>query len=180
MQVKNSFATIVNGLPVFSFRIMVYYLLQYVSIIHKMRKPRMTKLGQGVVVRAHYPTPWFYWFRWGGGGSIQVHLPGLHLLEQVHKYQKIQENTRKYLKIAENIWKYQKISENTRNLPEIYQKLTRKDQKIARKCQKITRNTKKLSENYQKYQKVTKKLPKNYQKITDQSWPDPIKSYQIN
>ena len=42
LQVNNTFATIVNGLSVYS--------------IYKVRRPRMTKLGQGVRNRVHYPT----------------------------------------------------------------------------------------------------------------------------
>ena len=29
--------------------------------LYKVRKPRMTKLGQGVGVRAHYPIPLIQW-----------------------------------------------------------------------------------------------------------------------
>ena len=44
--------------------------------LYKARKPRMTKFGQGVGVRAHYPTV-----------SIQVHVEyGAHKLQQSEDY----------------------------------------------------------------------------------------------
>ena len=46
-QAKNSIATLVNGLSVLK--------LFQLSNGDKARKPRMTKLGQGVGVMAHYP-----------------------------------------------------------------------------------------------------------------------------
>ena len=38
-----------------SFRMVIYNFLSMLYSIHKVRKHRMTKLGQGVEVRAHYP-----------------------------------------------------------------------------------------------------------------------------
>ena len=58
MQVKNSFATRVNELSVLKlFQVSNGDLLisKHDYSIYKVRKPRMTKLGQGVGVRAHYP-----------------------------------------------------------------------------------------------------------------------------
>ena len=59
MQVKNSFATLVNELSVLKlFQLSNGDLLfsKHDYSLYKVRKPRMTKLGQGVGVRAHYPT----------------------------------------------------------------------------------------------------------------------------
>ena len=51
---KNSYATIVNKLSVFK----LFHVLfsQHAYSMYKVRKPRMTKFGQGVEVRAHYPS----------------------------------------------------------------------------------------------------------------------------
>ena len=57
-QVKNSFATLVNELSVlklFQLSNGDLFSKHYYSL-YKARKPRMTKLGQGVGVRVHYPT----------------------------------------------------------------------------------------------------------------------------
>jgi len=59
MQVKNSFATRVNELSVLKlFQLSNDDLLfsKHDYSLYKVRKPRMTKLGQGVGVRAHYPS----------------------------------------------------------------------------------------------------------------------------
>ena len=60
IQVKNNFLTILNGpsvLKLFQLSNGDFFIcvacLQHLQIV---RKPRMTKLGQGVEVRAHYPT----------------------------------------------------------------------------------------------------------------------------
>ena len=58
LQVKKSFATVVNGLSILKlFKLSNGDLCfsYYAYSIYKVRKPRMTKLGQGVGVRAHYP-----------------------------------------------------------------------------------------------------------------------------
>ena len=59
LEVKNSFATLVNVLSVLK----LFQLSNGDSLfskpdysLYKARKPKMTKLGQGVGVRAHYPT----------------------------------------------------------------------------------------------------------------------------
>ena len=39
----------------FSFRMVIYYFRSLLFSIYNVRKPRITKLGQGVEVRAHYP-----------------------------------------------------------------------------------------------------------------------------
>mgnify|MGYP000279282549 CR=1 FL=1 len=57
-QMKNSFATLVNELSVLKlFQLSNGDLLfsKHDYSLYKARKPRMTKLGQGVGVRAHYP-----------------------------------------------------------------------------------------------------------------------------
>ena len=59
LQVKNSFATLVNELSVLKlFQLSNGDLLfsKHDYSLYKARKPRMTKLGQGVGVRAHYPS----------------------------------------------------------------------------------------------------------------------------
>ena len=56
---KNSFATILNELSVLKlFQLLNGDLLfsQHAYSTYKVRKPRMTKLGQSVEVRAHYPS----------------------------------------------------------------------------------------------------------------------------
>ena len=58
MQVKNSFATRVNKLSVLKlYQLSNGDLLfsKHDYSLYKVGKPRMTKLGQGVGVRAHYP-----------------------------------------------------------------------------------------------------------------------------
>ena len=58
LQVKNSFETLVNELSVLKvFQLSNGDLLfsKHDYSLYKARKPRMTKLGQGVGVRAHYP-----------------------------------------------------------------------------------------------------------------------------
>ena len=58
MQVKNSFATRVNELSVLKlFQLSNGDVLfsKHDYSLYKVREPRMTKLGQGVGVRAHYP-----------------------------------------------------------------------------------------------------------------------------
>ena len=61
LQVKNSFATLVNELSVLKlFQLsngdLLFSKHDYsLYIVYNARKPRMTKLGQGVGVRAHYP-----------------------------------------------------------------------------------------------------------------------------
>ena len=58
LQVKKSFATLVNELSVLKlFQLSNGDLLfsKHDYSLYKARKPRMTKLGQGVGVRAHYP-----------------------------------------------------------------------------------------------------------------------------
>ena len=66
---KNSFATLVNVLSVLKlFQLSNGNLLfsKHDYSLYKARKPRMTKLGQGVGVRAHYPTE--YWLnKWTNG-----------------------------------------------------------------------------------------------------------------
>ena len=57
-QVKNCFATLVNELSVlklFQLSNGVLLFSKHDYSLYKARKPRMTKLGHGVGVRAHYP-----------------------------------------------------------------------------------------------------------------------------
>ena len=58
-QMKNSFATLVNELSVMKLLQLSNGDLLFSKhdySLYKARKPRMTKLGQGVGDRAHYPT----------------------------------------------------------------------------------------------------------------------------
>ena len=58
LEVTNSFATLVNELSVLKlFQLSNGDVLfsKHDYSLYKARKPRMTKLGQGVGVRAHYP-----------------------------------------------------------------------------------------------------------------------------
>ena len=62
-QMKNSFATLVNELSVLKlFQLSNGDLLfsKHDYNLYKARKPRMTKLGQGVGVRAHYPIQFLF------------------------------------------------------------------------------------------------------------------------
>ena len=58
LQVKNSFAIIVNGSSVFKLLQLSngdLLFSKHAYSIYKVRKPRMTTLGQGDGFRAHYP-----------------------------------------------------------------------------------------------------------------------------
>ena len=58
LQVKNSFEENLNGLSVLKLFQLSNGDLSFswhAYSIYKVRKPRLTKLGQGVEVRAHYP-----------------------------------------------------------------------------------------------------------------------------
>ena len=60
LQVKKSFATLVNELSVLKLLQLSNGDLLFSKhdySLYKARKPRMTKLEQGVGVRAHYPNP---------------------------------------------------------------------------------------------------------------------------
>ena len=59
LQVKNSFAIILNGPSVLKLIQLAngdLFFSQYAYSTYKVRKPKMTKLGQSVEVRAHYPS----------------------------------------------------------------------------------------------------------------------------
>ena len=58
LQTKNSFATIENGLSVLKlFQLSNGDVLfsYHADSIYKVHEPKMTKLGQGIEVRTHYP-----------------------------------------------------------------------------------------------------------------------------
>ena len=65
LQVKNSLQHLWMNFQFWnclSFRMAIYCFRSMTYSLYKMRKPRMTKLGQGVGVRAHYPTIFLQFF----------------------------------------------------------------------------------------------------------------------